>query len=72
MLTSIFYVVLTLAFFVTVALDARPRPEGLPVRAVLRAGVLRLALQGVCRFTEIAGRGRPGAPEESRRNCARA
>jgi hypothetical protein len=54
MLASALYVVLLIVFFVTVALGARPRHERLPVRVVLRTGVLRLAWRGVLRLTELA------------------
>lgn len=67
MLAAVLYVLLVLGFFVAVGLGARPRHERLPVRVVLRTGVLRLALQGVLRLTDLAGRGRPDV--ENRRSA---
>jgi hypothetical protein len=56
---SLLFVALVLGFFVALGLGARPRHERLPVRVVLRTGVLRLALQGVVRLTDLTDRARP-------------
>lgn len=68
MFAGVLYVLLVITFFVVVALGARPRHERLPVRVVLRTGVLRLAWRGVLRFTELASR-RGGADVENGRSA---